>query len=315
MEFSECRLQSAPYAKASNHRQNNSVLFLFFCILLIGTFCACSKTDKNIPPSDTATSGSFELVADETLKPVVDSLIKGFSSQTPDAHVTVKYTSASEALDLLLSNKARLVLIARPLTAREHHLLDSTKTDLPEFDVALNSIAVIASAKSARTSIDLDTLRSMVLEKGSARYYSTSYLSATETCLDSVFNLTNTTLAGNIKRFQTSDSVIAAVKADPSAIGFISSSWLHSLTSAADTAVKALPITSPKSQTPIILHLAYIYQGLYPLVSRVCAYTTEVPNSIPRGFLAYAMSADGQRVFLKYDVLPRTQIIKIVAPK
>jgi hypothetical protein len=64
-----------------------------------------------------------------------------------------------------------------------------------------------------------------------------------------------------------------------------------------------------------MLHLAYVLQGLYPLTSRICAYTTEVPNTLPRGFLAYAMSADGQRVFLNYDLLPKTQILKLVPPQ
>ncbi|MBS1903104.1 MAG: substrate-binding domain-containing protein [Bacteroidetes bacterium] len=283
--------------------------------LLILVVSGCGKKEALQPQSDTATSGSFELVADETLRPVIDSLVRGFNQQTPNATVSVRYTSAALALDALIQNKARLVLIGRPLTVRERHLFDSIRLDLPEFDVALNGIAAIVSNSNSMRSLSLDSLRSLVEGKWDMRYYSTSYLGSTESALDSIFSLQPKTLTGRIRRFETTDSVIDAVRRDPLSIGFIGSSWLHQLDTRHDSTIRALRISSSKSPEPLQLHLAYMYQGLYPLVSRVCGYTFEQPNTIPRGFLAYAMSADGQRVFLHYDVLPRTQIIRIAAPK
>ncbi|HYM20609.1 MAG TPA: substrate-binding domain-containing protein [Candidatus Kapabacteria bacterium] len=276
---------------------------------------SCGKQQKPVAIPDTATSGSFELVADETLKPAVDSLVTGFNLEMPNAHVTVRYMDAASALDALLQNKTRLVLTARPLTKKERSVLDSQKIDLPEFDVALEGLAVIVSRDNPRNSISLDSLRQLCDGKLSEHYYSTSYLSATEAILDSIFNFSDKTLSGRISRLQTTDSVISAVKSDPAGIGFISSSWMHELTAKGDSSVKSLRISSAKSDEPVQLHLAYLYQGNYPLASRVCAYTNELPNTLPRGFLAYAMTANGQRVFMKYDVLPRTQIIRIVPSK
>ncbi len=287
-------------------------------LLLFATsffICACGNNDKKVVVSDSATSGAFELIADENLKPVIDSLVTGFNTQTPNAKVTVRYTSSVEALDALLSSKARLVIIGRPMTTNERKLLDSAHIDLPEFDIALNSIAVITSSQNTPPSVSFDRLRQIVTGKTETPYYSTTHLSTTETVFDSIFFLQSKFLLGNLKRYQTTDSVISAVRANIASIGFVSSSWARYLRSTGDTTIKALPINTDKSDKPVILHPAYLYQGLYPLVSRVCGYTFEVPNSIPRGFLAYVMSPDGQRVLLNYDVLPRTQIIKLVPPK
>lgn len=277
--------------------------------------CSCANNDKKVVVSDSATSGAFELIADENLKPVIDSLVTGFNTQTPNAKVTVRYVSSVEALDALLSSKARLVIIGRPMTTNERKLLDSAHIDLPEFDIALNSIAVITSSQNTSPSVSFDRLRQIATGKSEIPYYSTTHLSTTETVFDSIFFLKGKFLLGNLKRYQTTDSVISSVRANISSIGLVSSSWAHYLRSTGDTTIKVLSITTEKSDKPIILHPAYLYQGLYPLVSRVCGYTFEVPNSIPRGFLAYVMSPDGQRVFLNYDVLPRTQIIKLVPPK
>lgn len=288
-----------------------SVIWLSGSLLLVG----CKRNSKPPQPSDTATAGSFELVADEALRPAIDSLVRDFDAETPEAHVTVRYTSAAQALDALLQNKARLVLIGRPLTNKERHILDSTRIDLPEFDIALNAIAVIASTQSSIRSISEDSLAALLRGKSERQYYSTSYLGSTESALDSIFGIGTGTLTGRIHRFQTTDSVIDAVRKDPLSLGFIGSAWLKHLKMKGDSTVVALKISTEKSPEALPLHLAYMYQGLYPLVSRVCGYTFEQPNTIPRGFLAYVMSADGQRVLMAFDVLPRTQIIKIVAPK
>jgi len=282
-------------------------IFLFCCFL----FISCNKQNKNEPIPDTATSGAFELVADETLKPAIDSLVYGFNASTPNAKVTVRYKNATEALDDLLQAKARLVIIARPLSQKERDVFASQKTEVTEAEVAESSIGCIVSSKSPLHQISFDSLKSLVENelggKGLVRI-SSSYLSSTEYVLDSIFVRTKYQ-EGLIKRFQTTDSIFSAIKNDAKAIGFVNASWLKKLEG--DSSFRVLEISGPDGK-PIMLHPAYVLQGLYPLASRICAYTTEVPNTLPRGFLAYAMAAEGQRVFLNFNLLPKTQILKLV---
>lgn len=286
---------------------NRAFILAFFCY----AFCACAEKKQGEAQPDTATSGTFELVADETLKPAIDSLVFGFNSQTPNAKVTVRYKNATKALDDLLGQRARLVLIARPLGKKERDLLSQQKIELTEADVAENAIGCIVTSKSPIQTISLDSLRAIIenKDKGIIRIAS-SYLSSIEFVLDSIFSLEKYQ-EGRIVRYKTTDSIIERVRKDEHAIGFVGAAWLKKLSNSGDSSIRVLRI-SGISDKPIMLHLAYVLQGLYPLTSRICAYTTEVPNTLPRGFLAYAMSADGQRVFLNYDLLPKTQILKLV---
>jgi hypothetical protein len=103
--------------------------------------------------------------------------------------------------------------------------------------------------------------------------------------------------------------------ADEGVLGFVSWCWLVKNPGLKALDIAILDSTSKTGEKNIMLHLAYVYQKLYPLVSRVCAYTQEPPNSLPRGFLVYAMTAPGQKIFLDNNMLPRTQIIKIVPPQ
>jgi phosphate transport system substrate-binding protein len=283
-------------------------LFLLLCTI------SCTKNKQGEPVADTATSGAFELLADEALKPVIDSLVVGFNSETPNAKVTVRYTNATQALDELLQGKTRLILIARPISSKEQAVLDQQKIELTDANVAVSAIGCIVSKKNPRNSISMDSLKMLVGDKDKTTMrFSTSYLSSTEFALDSIFGLEKYQ-EGRIIRYQTTDSVIERVRNDEQAIGFVNASWLKKLSNSGDSLVKVLKI-SGISDKPVMLHLAYIYQNLYPLISRVCAYTKEVANTLPRGFLAYAMSAEGQRVFLNYDLLPKTQILKLVPPQ
>ncbi len=284
-----------------------------FCLASFIIFAGCNKNKGGETP-DTATSGSFELVADEALKPVIDSLVTGFNLQTPNAKLTVRYKTATEALDELLGHQTRLVLIARPLSTKEHDVLTQQKLELIEADIAQNAIGCIVSSKNPLKDISMDSLRSLLQDKDKNTIrISSSYLSSTEFALDSILSL-DKFQEGRIVRYQTSDSIISRISNDEHAIGFVDASWLKFYSNSGDSSFRVLRISQAGGR-PMMLHLAYVLQGLYPLTSRICGYTTEVPNTLPRGFLAYAMSAEGQRVFFNYDLLPKTQILKLIPPR
>jgi ABC-type phosphate transport system substrate-binding protein len=282
--------------------------------VLLVAICSCSKPEEKALV-DSPTTGSFELFADEGIKPVIDSLVTAFNAQYTDAKVTVRYMNATAALDGMLQNKARLALIGRPLTPKERASLTSQKVELPEYEIALNPLAAIVKKENALTSLSLAMLREDI--SGSKEHYRkamTDNLSSVESILDSLFLVDTGSVKGKAARFSTTDSVIAKVMTDDGMVGLVSWCWLKN-----NPGLKALDIAIPDTtnklgEKNIMLHLAYVYQKLYPLVSRVCAYTQEPPNSLPRGFLVYAMTAPGQKIFFENNMLPRTQIIKIVPP-
>lgn len=294
------------------------VRYLLLCCVLVLAACESKKSEG--PPPDTATSGTLAFIADEELRPVIDSLVTGFNAENPEAKVSVSYLPATEALDAMLQKQSRLVIIGRALTSRERAILDSQKVELVDFDMALNSVACIAPAGSGRIGFTLDELG--VNARGTNSDFTQvlgSRFSSTEAILDSLFHADSATIKGRVARYSTVDSIIAHVRRDPNAIGYLSAAWLRVLR--ADSSIKVLDYVKPDVGPAkeifevTMLHPAYVYQGKYPLVSRVMGYTMEPPNTLPRGFLAYAMSANGQRVFLNYDLVPRTQIIRLVPPK
>jgi phosphate transport system substrate-binding protein len=292
-------------------------------LLSLLIFTACGKQQGG-DLSETATYGNFELVADEVLKPVVDSLVKGFTTENPEAHVTVKYTSATEAVRLLLNHQARGILIDRMLTNAEQKLIEHDSLQLPVYKLAQDGIGCLVSSKNSATAIRLSELRKILAGEessfGKVTLALPAYPSSIEYVLDSSLLGPDKQTAGHFLRFSTTDSIVDYVRDNPTAIGFISASWKHKLEAAGDSSVKVLPViphdlSSEGISEPVLLHMAYIAQGAYPLVTRVNGYSFELANTVPRGFLAYAATAHGQLVFKQFEVLPRTQPIRIVPNK
>ncbi len=317
---------------------------LFPVALSLIVLAGCGR-QENVPQAETAVSGSFELVADEVLHPAVDSLVAGFMLENPDAHVAVKYTSATEAVRELLNHQARAILIDRNLTPKEDSILRQDSASevaaggqaLQKIKLAWDGIAVIVSrgnplaaiAKSDLAKIfhgsisNWSALARPVFEdpnmkkaQGTITVALPAYPLSIEYALDSIL-LGSQTPSMRVVRFNTSDSMLAFVRKNPDAIGFIGSAWDYNLAASGDTSVKTLPVmpadlSSRGLTEPVLLNMAYIAEGLYPLVTQANGYTFEVPNTIPRGFLAYAATAHGQTIFKNFHVLPITEPIKIV---
>lgn len=128
-----------------------------FALLLL---MACGKQESSVI-TETATSGTFQLVADEALKPAIDSLVTGFMIENPGAKVSVKYTSATEAVRELINHDARAIIIDRSLTPPEREILQKDSVTLPEYRLAEDGIACIVSARNTRTTIRKHDLESI----------------------------------------------------------------------------------------------------------------------------------------------------------
>ncbi len=299
----------------------------------------CGKSGDS-PSEENATHGTLEIVADEQLQPAMDSLAYGFMQENPKAKITVRYETSGEAMQDLLAQKARLIIISRFLSAEAQSLLVQNKLMLPEYDMAQDAVAVVVNPQNHLGAIALSDLGRIIkgeatkwselkfskpllgttIADGEIEFVESHRSSSSEFLLDSLLLGKGELQKVRAVRFGASDSILSYVKSHPNAIGMVGASWARNYSSGADSSLRVAFVIPADSSTegvsePILLHLSNIFQGLYPLTLRVNGYTFENPNTLPRGFLAYAMTAHGQTIFKNYNILPRTQQIKLVPSK
>jgi hypothetical protein len=117
----------------------------------------------------------------------------------------------------------------------------------------------------------------------------------------------------------TDIQTLRSVEEDPLALGFVTLVWIDSAKSEArilnlgrttedtDTTFAVPAETIGKFFSP---HAANIYRNYYPLKRAIYMYTRGQVN-LAIGFGTYVSTSEGQKLFLKYRMLPGTQRIKL----
>ena len=106
------------------YKMIRNVHLLLAIIALVFFSCSEKKADNR----DTVRSGTIRISVDESFKPVIDSQIKVFESQFPNAKILVAYKSEAACLRDLNNDSVRMVIVTRGLDrAEERKFIDSLK--------------------------------------------------------------------------------------------------------------------------------------------------------------------------------------------
>lgn len=116
--------------------------------------------------------------------------------------------------------------------------------------------------------------------------------------------------------FDSSIQLIEYVYRTKNAIGIVGLDWLKGRDDFVSVLALARPGVQPDSTQPIGAFYspaqAYVFKGYYPLGTPVYIYTREVDRDVSVGFIAFAASSPGQKVFLNHGLVPKTMPVRLV---
>ena len=244
-----------------------------FSIVLVIFLQACNSPT---PPDtrDTTTRGTIHISVDETFRPVIDSQIKVFESQYPDAKIIVHYKPEAECLRDLNKDSIRMVIVTRGLTDQEERILTDTLSFKPSYGViAFDAIAVITNNQSLDTAFTMEDIRSML--KGTSGYKykvlldGTTATSTVRYVVDSL--LRGSPLTQNIVAAKNSEGVVDQVAGNTEVIGLIGVSWIGNKDDPQQTSflqkVKIAAVECTGCQgTYVKPYQANIQLGRYPMI-------------------------------------------------
>jgi len=87
--------------------------------LWLAGFCWISCNQQAKHPADTTTSGTIHISVDISYEPLMDSEIKVFETQHPQAHIIASYKPEADCFKDLLNDSARLIIVTRDLNEQE----------------------------------------------------------------------------------------------------------------------------------------------------------------------------------------------------
>jgi phosphate transport system substrate-binding protein len=296
-----------------NYIMRNSVKIILGCVVVLAVFITCRQHAKNFKKNDdTATSGTIQVLADESFKPILDEEAYIFKALYPETKVNFVYKPEKDAVKLYLNDSIRTIILARELTPEEQQTMTQRNLQPEKSRFAIDAIALIVNQQSADTTISVSQIKAALNGKAM-------------TDKDIVFDNPNSSLvrylkdlSGNsqlnqkhIYALKSNKEVITYVSQHPNAIGIVGFSWLDDPDPDYADAVAKVKIIGVKdennskapnvyfkpSQESLALKQYPLRRGLYTLNSTGRA-------GLASAFQVFLRGERGQRIILKSGLLP-----------
>lgn len=289
-----------------------SAYYLLVLTIVVCLFMVSCSSGNTKPFSDTTNSGTIHISVDESFKPVIDSQIKVFESQFPNAKILVHYKPEAECLRDLNVDSIRMVIVTRELSNQEQVTLKQKLSYNPIFaPVAYDAIAVIVNSKSKDSTFTMPDIRSMA--KGTSGYKYKVLLDGT-TATSTVRYLVDSILRGqpissNVVAAQNSEGVIDYVSKNMDAIGLIGVSWIGNKDDTTQLSflkkVKIAQIECIGCNGTYVDPVQYnIAARRYPMIRPLIFILKENYDGLGSGFSNFLIYEKGQKIFYRAYLLP-----------
>jgi ABC-type phosphate transport system substrate-binding protein len=260
-------------------------------------------------------------VAGRDLAPgLLDALEAAYRRDYPVVTIESRGGGTAHALDAILQRRAEVAVLARPLLETERTLFVDLAGQPPVCEaIALGALVLLASSSATVDSVSwaqLDaTLRSARGELREAhapvqRLY----------CEDPNLGLWDVLLAtfgvergvaensGRIFFVRDRAELVAAVRADPLALGLVSSFTLSQ--DRPPEGLRSVALGGPDRSHAVLPTYANVGYGRYPLLHSLYVACRADATGEPAKFVTFAASARGQRRVERAGYLPARQVLR-----
>lgn len=299
---------------------------IFIPLLVAALAVACSKGNKK--PADTPNSGSITISADEALKPLIEAEVEAFENIYQNAHIKIIYTSEAEAVELMLKDSARAVIVTRKLAPAEEEIFIKMQYRPRQFKVATGAIALIVNPSNVDTTISFADFKKILTGEIQVWDWNAQPPRKSSAGMEVVFDHPNSgilrhlkdsvvnfdTLQKNWFALKTNAEVVDYVARNPQALGLIDVSWISdgddSTANKFLSTVKVVRISGDSGAYQP--YQAYIAQGKYALPRDVYMISREARTGLASGFMSFIGGEKGQRIVLKSGLVPAVAPVRIV---
>ncbi len=291
-----------------------------FLLMGFSTLFFSAGCNRGSNPTDTPTSGSITISVDETYKPLIDSEINTFESIYKYAKINPQYKPETDIFNDIMNDTIRVIIAARKFNKDEVEQFKKWEIVPRETKIAYDGVALIGSMDLKDTVFTIDKIQSLLSgEKIS------NTLKQTKIVFDNTNSSTLRFLSEktNVKKFssnsfalKSNSAVLDYVSKEKNCIGVIGVNWISDPYDSTNLnflkTVKVLEIVSGEDGESYKPYQAYIAEKFYPLYREVYLLSKEPYNGLGTGFAGFVASDRGQRIVLRFGLVPATMPIRLV---
>lgn len=312
----------------------NKILFYLLLPAMLLVLQSCNSAPGY---DDNPTQGNITIASDETLKLLIDTELDVFHATYQYAKITPIYKPEQDAVQLLMEDKARLVILPRELSPEEKKYFEQVQIVIKPVKFAVDAIALITNLQNTNKNFDYEKLVALLEGKITKWNQLQDNSSMGAQTVDLIFDNKNSSIFRymeeltkdkkiknvNLYDAKNSANVVEYVSKNPNSLGFIGVNWVSdtddSLSNSFDKKINigkvAHPDTSVHAGSYCSPFQAFIADGSYPLTRNIYIIRREAHSGLGTGFEAFLASEKGQRIVLNSGLLPATMPVRIIQVK
>ena len=307
-------------------RVNKSISLDFFSIVFLLSCCfffnSCGSQSSGKSHTDTPTSGSLNMAADDSYQPTVDAEKQVFQALYTNTSIHIKYEPEDSLFADLMHDSARVIVAGRKLTSQEESYFKSEQLFPEQVKIATDALAFIVNKDNPDTMLCIDQIKAIF--KGDSIWPGNGKLTIVfdhENSSNSRYireNLMNgTKFPSYCFALNSNRQVVDYVSKNKQALGVIAVNWIsNDYDSAAQGflgKIKVVWVSATKDGQHFQPYQYYIKTGDYPLCRDVYMIKTEPYVGLGSGFMSFVTSGQGQRIVYREGILPATVPTHIIS--
>lgn len=298
-------------------------------LLIIILGWACSGGPKE--PTDTPTSGEVNIVVDESFQQLFDTQIYTFHSLYTNAKVNALYLPEADALQRLIDDSCKVVVMCRDLTKDERKKFEQANIFPISTKIAEDAIAIIVNNENADTVLSLEQVKSIIM--GTDTSWNQVNKSSSLGKINVVFDnngsantkymhdslLKGADFSANAFAVKSNPEVIDYVSQHKNSVGVLSVNWISDRddSTAMDflKKVKVVAISKEPGAKAVRPYQAYIKTKEYPFTRDVYMINRQTRAGLGMGFVSFVAGNKGQLMILKAGLVPAVAPVRLVEIK
>ncbi len=266
---------------------------------------SCQKKDEN---TDTILEGKATVYVDESVLPIIEDETAVFETEYK-ATLTLVAKSEKEIVNSLLSDSAKIAILARELTKSELNTFKSRKINPKVTPFATDAVAFIKNKAANDSLVALQDVIDFINGKPVPAIRGLVFDNANSSTIRYMSDLTGIDVAKqkNVFSQKNNEEVIKYVAENNGMIGVIGMNWIYQPPLSLQKFVDKVSVAGVKG----IGKTEYVFptqddlaSGKYPLARHLYIVNCQGYSGLGMGFGSFITGERGQRIILKSGLVP-----------
>lgn len=285
----------------------NKLHYIIFATVLL-FILGCKEKETNTEDTrDSILTGSVSVLVDETISPIIEDIVAVFENEY-DAKINIIAKSEAEAVNDLISEREKIIILSRKLDKKESAFFENKKLTPKTTAFAKDGIALIVNESVQDSLIDFEEIIKFVKGEKSNKFNGLVFDNPNSSTVRYVCEKAEIEKLPQegIFSFATNNEVIQYIANNRSMIGVIGINSLYQPTPEISEVIEKVKTLKVKYGDNDYYYPTQetIAEGVYPLARVLYIINCQAYSGLGMGLASYIAGEKGQRIILKSGLSP-----------